>query len=115
MMLTIGYLVTKQQMLDEVEFILKLDGCETPFTMTWPGKSWYQCFANEHKDVMVRIAQGVSKPQVDVMKEELEHWFYGCTEYLGTVPGGIQALADPKCIWNVDESRFALDGLQGAL
>ena len=49
MMLTIGYPVTKQQMLDEVEFILKLDGCETPFTTTQPGKSWYQCFANEYK------------------------------------------------------------------
>ena len=67
MMLTIGYPVTKLWMLDEVEFILKLDGHETLFTMTWPGKSWYQHFANEHKEVTERIAQGVSKPCADVM------------------------------------------------
>ncbi len=62
-MLTISYPVTKQWMLDEVEIILKLDGCEMPFTTTQPGKSWYQYFANEHKEVTARIAQGVSKPQ----------------------------------------------------
>ena len=72
LMLTIGYPVTKQRMLDKVEFILKLDGCDTLFMMTHPRKSWYQWFANEYKDVLVWIAQGVSKPQVDVIKDELE-------------------------------------------
>ena len=70
-MLTIRYSGTKQRML-EVEFILKLDGQDTPFVMTYPRKSWYQQFVNEYKDVSAWIAQGVNKPQVDVMKDELE-------------------------------------------
>ncbi len=72
LLILIRYPITKQRMLNEVEFILKLDGCDTPFTMTCFRKSWYQWFTNEYKDVLAWIAQGVSKPQVDVMKDELE-------------------------------------------
>ena len=59
------------------------------------------------KDVMARIAQGVSKPR-GRRNEGGAGMLVPWIEYLGTVPGGLQALADPKHVWN------ALDGSQEA-
>ena len=44
LMSSIGYPLTKDQLLWEVKHILDLDGRKTKFTDNLPGRAWYQAF-----------------------------------------------------------------------
>ena len=52
----IGYPLTKNELLNEVQYVLNIDGRDTPFLNNRPGKDWFAGFLRRHPGVdYVRI------------------------------------------------------------
>ena len=49
------------------------------------------------------------------MKEGIKAWFAEAANYISRVPGGAEALQDPKRIFNTDESGFVMDAGTGCV
>ena len=48
-----------------------------------------------------------------VMKKMIEGWFSEALRYIANIPGGMEALSDPRHVFNIDESGFAMDAGTG--
>ena len=112
-MSSIGYPLTKDQLLWEVKRILDLDGRKTKFTDNLPGRAWYQGFLKRHQDITRRVPQGISTGRAAITREMVEAWFDTANEYIKQQDHGEDALRDPRRVWNMDETAFPLDSSTG--
>jgi hypothetical protein len=55
-MASIGYPMTREELLKEVQKILDIDRRCNPFKDNKPGKDWYYGFKNHHPDIADRTA-----------------------------------------------------------
>ena len=113
LMSSIGYLLTKDQLLWEVKCILDLDGQKTKFTDNLPGRAWYRAFLKRHSDITRRVPEGISMGRAPITREMVEAWFDTANEYIKQQDHGEDALQDPRCVWNMDETAFLLDSSTG--
>ena len=113
LMSSIGYPLTKDQLLWEVKRILDLDGRKTKFTDNLPGRAWYQGFLKRHQDITRRVPQGISTGRAAITREMVEAWFDTANEYIKQQDYGEDALRDPRRVWNMDETAFPLDSSTG--
>ncbi|KAJ8953444.1 hypothetical protein NQ318_023563 [Aromia moschata] len=56
-----GFPVTKADLLDTIEKILKDEGNTTLFKKGRPGKKWYSNFLRRHPEISLRQAEGINK------------------------------------------------------
>ena len=113
LMSSIGYPLTKDQLLWEVKRILDFDGRKTKFTDNLPGKHWYRAFLKRHDDITRRVPQGISTGRAAITQEMVEGWFSTTHEYILQQDGGEAALRDPRRVFNMDETAFPLDSSTG--
>lgn len=101
-----GFPISKQQLLDNMkEFASKQT--ENPFKNGQPGETWFQLFCNRHPSIRMRFAQNLSRIRETVTAQNIREWF-DRVQIFCEANNCIEALADPRRVFNLDESAFFL-------
>lgn len=74
----IGYGLTKSQLFDEVESIIKEDGRPNPFKDDRPSRDWYMRFLKRHPILGERVSENLGKERAMVSAEKIDTWFQQC-------------------------------------
>ena len=75
-----------------------------------PGPDWLNGFLAQHaNEISRRRTQSVGKAAACVTYGQLEAWFKGVVENCRKIPGGLDALMDPRRKFNSDETGCPLD------
>lgn len=102
-----GFPVTKNQLLESVQMLIKELGRETPFTNGKPGRRWFESFMRRHPELSQRISQNLTKARANVTEDKLRAWFAEIEEYIQT--NDLKEIwSDPKRVYNCDETAFFL-------
>lgn len=99
--------VTKTQLLDSVQRIIKDKKQETPFKNNRPGEKWYELFLKRHPQISVRTPQNLTSTRDSVTEENIRNWFAEVYNYM-VEKDLTSILQDPSRIFNTDESAFYL-------
>lgn len=99
--------VTKAQLCDSVQNLMKELKRPNPFPNNRPQLHWYKAFLNRHPEISERTTQKLSKRRGEVSEEKIRSWFSEITSYL-TNNDLLSVFEDPKRIFNCDESAFLL-------
>ena len=59
----IGYPLTRNELLNEVQYILNIDGRDTPFLNNRPDKDWFTGFLRRHPGVSFRKLMSLGSNQ----------------------------------------------------
>ena len=59
-------------------------------------------------DVTVRVPERVSKARGGVTEKDIRNWFEKANETFSAIPGAMEALKDPRRVFNTDESCIQL-------
>lgn len=100
--------VAKEQLLDSVQAIVKLNNKQTPFTDGRPGRKWYQAFLKRHPEVSERLSQNLTTSREAVTEKQITSWFSEVGDYLHN-QGLDDVMKDPTRVFNTDESAFFLN------
>lgn len=107
-----GFPITKDQLLDTVQMILKKEKRDSAFVDNRPGRKWYESFRKRHPSIVEKQCQNLTRARADVSEEKLRAWFDDVHEHL-TKMGHADILTDPTRIFNMDESGFFLNPKPG--
>ena len=109
LMAEIGYPLKRFELCSEVKRCLDHDGRRTPFNNNLPGKDWFTAFKKRHPDISERTAATLGHQRSLINQEKIENWFSNLRYFLQReVDGWEQLLADPRRLFNADESGFPL-------
>ena len=75
-----------------------------------PDKAWVRRFAIRH-NLVVRMIMEISKGRQFIGPEELALWQADAFTFLNSDPELAEALLDPSCIWNQDETSVQVSKL----
>lgn len=103
-----GFPVTKDQLLESVQVILKKLPRETPFTEGKPGRHWYESFLKRHPQICERVSQNLTMNRANVTEENLKGWFDEVASYLKK-NNYLDILEDEVRVFNMDETAFFLN------
>ncbi|XP_071109876.1 uncharacterized protein [Haliotis cracherodii] len=106
-MSSIGYGRTRDELLDTVQKIIKLDGRENPFTDDRPGRDWFRAFLKRNPTISVRTPTQLSKERAMVSQQKIADWFDTFTTYIADKTDS-DILHDPSRLYNADESGFPM-------
>ncbi|XP_077268790.1 uncharacterized protein LOC143900891 [Temnothorax americanus] len=100
-----GFPVSRVQLLDSVQLLLKQIKTTTTFTDNRPGRHWYDAFRARHKNVTERMSQNLTHSRAKVTEDKLRAWFNEVRIYFES-----KSLLDidPSRVFNCDESAFFL-------
>lgn len=101
-----GFPLTKTQLLDNVS-ILASQQENNPFKNDRPTDTWFKLFCARHPALATRVAQNISRSRANVTEGNLREWFERTRRFC-EISNCIDALADPKRIYNLDETAFFL-------
>lgn len=99
--------VTKEQVLDSVQIIIKQTKRNSPFTDGRPGKKWFTSFLKRNPQITTRIAQNLTPARESVTEEQIRRWFEEIRQYLRS-ENLLEVTEDPSRVFNADESAFFL-------
>ncbi|XP_063907880.1 uncharacterized protein LOC135126021 [Zophobas morio] len=102
-----GFPVTKNQLLDSVQLLIKTMKRPNPFQNNRPGRHWYELFLKRHPRVSSRTPQNLTSSRTNVTEENIRHWFIEITEYF-IQNDLMDAMSDPTRVYNADETAFFL-------
>ena len=103
---TIGFPVTKDQLLDSVQKIINETPRPNPFKNNRPGIHWFNAFKKRYYNVLKeKTPEILFKRRAQISETEIRAWFSKVQEYLAS-----QNLLniDPSRIFNCDEAAFFL-------
>lgn len=101
-----GFPITTQQFITNVaDLASKLKN--NPFPKGLPGRKWFNLFRSRHPEISMRVAQNISKARAAVSEDNIRNWFDRTRSFCET-NGCLEALNDPKRIFNFDETAFFL-------
>ncbi|XP_051168142.1 uncharacterized protein LOC127285953 [Leptopilina boulardi] len=102
-----GFPVTKEQLLDSVQLLVKELKKSTCFTNGRPGRAWYDAFRKRHPEISQRVSQNLTKNRASLTENKIRGWFKEITEYFEENLLS-SLLADGSRIFNCDETAFFL-------
>jgi len=102
----IDYPLTREKLLNEVQYILNIDGRDTSFFSNRPGKDWFTGFLRRYPRVSFIKTMSLRHERSIVALEKIQALFDGVSTYLDReFPGKREHLLnDPRRIFNADES-----------
>lgn len=103
-----GYPVTKDQLLDSVELLMKQLNRPNKFTNNRPGRHWYENFLNRHQEISARISQNLTNAHAAVTEVKIRNWFSEIHQYLESI-NAIELTNDPSRVFNCDETALYLN------
>ena len=98
MMVLWGHPITPSQLKSKVAEITQLK--IIPFKNGIPGDSWVKCFRDKHPDLVLRVPQGLDYKRARAFNQQIMSQFY---TNLGNLYN--EHHYEPRCIWNIDETR----------
>lgn len=108
-----GFPVTRIQLADSVELFLKRENRETVFKNNRPGKDWIHRFIRRHVgDIATRMTENLSRSRAKLSELNIRNWFQEVNEYI-TGENVLHVVADPRRVFNIDESAFLLNPTRG--
>lgn len=102
-----GFPITKQQLIDSVQILVKNLDRENNFNNGRPGRKWYEGFLNRHADVSTRVSQNLTNARSNVSEDKIRRWFLEITNYL-IEHNYYEITNDPTRLFNCDETAFFL-------
>lgn len=98
-----GFPITRDQLLDSVQLLLKVIKKETIFKDNRPGRHWYDAFRARHNELSERMSQNLTHSRAIVTEAKLRTWFQEVEEYLRS-----KSLININAsrIFNCDETAF---------
>lgn len=102
-----GFPISKNNLIETVEKIVKDSGKADLFKHGKPGQKWYMNFLKRHPEISLREAEGITKARAIVTEESIRLWFRNLQMFL-TQKKCLDILDDPSRIFNGDESGFPL-------
>ena len=100
-----GFPVTKNQLINSVQLLIKKLERDTPFKDGRPGRHWYESFLKRHPEIASRDSQNLSHNRVSVTETALRGWFAEVNQHLEQREF---IDIDKSRIFNCDESAFFL-------
>ncbi|KAG5871943.1 hypothetical protein JTB14_022418 [Gonioctena quinquepunctata] len=94
-----GFPMTKSDLLQTVEAIVKNTEKESLFKDGRPGQKWYLNFFKRHPIISVREVESVNKARAIILEECIRAWFYDLRKYLVETKNE-DILEDPDRILN---------------
>lgn len=101
------YPITKDQLLDSVEYIIKETNRKNSFINGRPGEKWYKLFLKRHPELSERISQNLTTSRESVTEIQIRNWFTEIKEYLLS-KNLYQLTSQPERVFNADEAAFFL-------
>ena len=100
----------KAELLDAVRKIVESDKRKTPFHDNRPGETRYRNFMRRHPEIAIREPENVTAVRACVTEGAIRGWFQKARSYLSSHEGSAfeQIMADPRRIFNTDETSFSL-------
>jgi len=97
--------ITKSQLINSVQLLIKSLARCTPFKDGRPGRHWYESFLKRHPEITSRITQNLPHNRASVTETVLREWFAEVKQHLEQ-----RNLIDidKSRIFNCDESAFFL-------
>lgn len=103
-----GFPITKIELLDSVQHLIKELNRKNPFLHDRPGRTWYEAFLKRHPQLSTRMAQNLTSSRAAVTKQSLLSWFEEVNKYL--VENNYKnILESPDRVFNLDETAFFLN------
>lgn len=102
-----GFPVTREQLIDSVELLIKKKNQKTSFNNSRPGKKWFSLFLKRHPEISTRVTQNLNQARAAVCEEKIRNWFKEVKNDL-IAENVFDVLADPTRIWNGDETAIFL-------
>ncbi len=100
-----GFPITKKLLEDAVQKpAIKLN-IKTQFKNNKPGRKWFEKFMPRHKNLSIKRAEYINKARGSVTEANIRKWFEEVVILLGS---DATALANPKQVYNMDETGFFL-------
>lgn len=101
------YPISKLQLIDSVEQIIKETKRKNNFTDGRPGDKWYKLFLRRHPELSVRIAQNLTTSREKVTEAQIRNWFEEIKAYM--IEKNLYEITNqPERIFNADEAAFFL-------
>lgn len=101
-----GFSVTKNQLLDSVQMLIRSLQRENVFVNDRPGRHWYQGFLQQHKNLAKKMVENLTFRRAEVTENALRNWFYEVISYLSSKE--LLNIA-PERIFNCDKAGFLLN------
>lgn len=101
-----GFPVTKNQLLDSVQMLIKSLQRKTKFVNDRPGRHWYEGFLKRHKKFATRMTKNLTFRRAEVTENAIRGWFSEISNYLNSKE--LLNIA-PERIFNCDEAAFLLN------
>lgn len=104
----IGFPVSKDQLFDSVQMIIKRLEKPNPFAEGRPGRHWYEAFMKRHPELSARVSQNLTKTRAGVSESNIKNWFSEIKIYFEG--NGLMDIIQnsPRRIFNCDETAFFL-------
>lgn len=102
-----GFPRRSDDVLDTVQKFLTDNPRDTPFVNNRPGPGWLKAFLKRHPTLVKRTSEGVTKASACVSEADIKKWFLEIRNYL-TCENLLEAIQDPKRVFNADETGFQL-------
>ena len=77
LMASIGYPLSREELLLEVKKILDVDGRNNPFKNNKPGKDWFYAFKRCHPDLSERTSMNLGHQRAIVNMAMVQGWYSG--------------------------------------
>ncbi|KAJ8891228.1 hypothetical protein PR048_010743 [Dryococelus australis] len=100
--------ITKTELLDRSQRIIKELNCKSPFVDIWPGRTWFLAFFKRYPNIISRMAQNLTSNRASVREESLSRWFEEISNCLKENKHE-NFLEQPERVFNLDESAFFLN------
>ena len=100
--------LSKENLLDSVQSIVKSDGRPTPFTDGRPGKVWFYAFLKRHPDLGQRNPESICRGRGSLTEGCIRGWFLDCEKFFKE-RNLEYVLRDPTRQYNGDETGFQID------
>ena len=104
-----GIPVTLKMIGEEVGHVMSQDVRATEFKEGAPGKRWLQMFMMRNPELTQRRAQLASAARLGVTEANLRQWHESAYAFFSKKPELLEALNDPRRVFNMDESGFAYE------
>ncbi|XP_018311079.1 uncharacterized protein [Mycetomoellerius zeteki] len=101
-----GFPITKNQLLDSVQMLIKSLERKNNFVNDRPGRNWYRGFLQRHEKLAERMTENLTFRRAEVTENALRGWFNEIITYLNSKE--LSNIA-PERIFNCDEAAFLLN------
>ncbi|KAJ8937818.1 hypothetical protein NQ318_003722 [Aromia moschata] len=79
-----GFPVTKNQLLDSVQLLIRKLNRSTPFVDQRPGRHWYDAFLRRHPNISERMSQNLTPSRAAICETNIRNWFSEIETFIET-------------------------------